>query len=373
MFKVLSGYSIMFAIAATPLSAQQDLAALARRVDSSRQVAIARQQTLVTYRTLHPPHFAYDDSVVIASGKVKVFFDPISATLAKAAAAEADKHLQELGSALDQLPTFLIAVVPDSSRLAAQLGNIGAVNVQYYASVTQRTPVRTSTEPDAKAIAYVILSTVGNFASLRLAPRVDHWLSGRIPLAPTLAAKPDWGELRLSMVSSPSRVGRSCFVGDVHACLLYLGLDSVSDPAHTLFDSTGRRLVVEYDAGRLRYASRDSYTRCVNGNDDACLAVLDLAGVGPLSSPYVRNSLLVEALSRGGSHSLERLMASSGSPGNAIAAAANEPLDSLVAGWQRRINAGFGTSANVPLSIVLSSLVCIGICAFLSLRSSRWR
>ena len=175
------------------------------------------------------------------------------------------------------------------------------------------------------------------------------------------------------MVSSPSRVGRACFMGGLAACKAYLGLDSVPDPAHALFDSTGRRLLVEYDNNRMRYASRDSYTRCIDGNDEACVAVMNIAGIGPLSSPYMRSSLLTEALDLGGPRALERLMTSQGSAGEALAAAANQPLDSLVAAWQHPMNERFGTSANLPLSVVLSSLAGIGVCVFLALRSSRWR
>jgi hypothetical protein len=37
------------------------------------------------------------------------------------------------------------------------------------------------------------------------------------------------------------------------------------------------------------------------------------------------------------------------------------------------MNERFGASANIPLSVVLSSIAGIAICVFLALRSSRWR
>jgi hypothetical protein len=130
---------------------------------------------------------------------------------------------------------------------------------------------------------------------------------------------------------------------------------------------------VKYESDRALRASRVGTERCLSGNDDACVAVLDLIDVGPLSSPFVRMSVVTHALTRGGTRAAERLIVTPGSTGDALAAAAAQPLDSLIADWQRHLGERSGTASNLPLSIAISSLVWIAICVFLALRSARWR
>src|SRR5262249_1072298 len=107
--------------------------------------------------------------------------------------------------------------------------------------------------------------------------------------------------------------------------------------------------------------------------DDACLTVLRMIHFSALASPFVRASVVSHALTMGGPQAAERLVIASGSTRDALAAAAGQPIDSVIADWQRHLSERAGTASNLPLSIAISSLVWIAVCVFLSLRSSRWR
>jgi hypothetical protein len=197
-------------------------------------------------------------------------------------------------------------------------------------------------------------------------------MNGAFGLTPGLTPKPDWDALRLAVVSSPSFLGKACYLGDIRACRLFLSLDTVPDPPRMLFDSVGRRLVVEYEGDRVVRASRVATQRCLGGNDDACITVLNIAGVSPLASPYMRGSLIVHAMDLGGDHAVERLLVTPGSTRDALAGAAKQPIDSVVKSWQSHVNGRSGSQA-LPLVVAISSILWIVVCVFLALRSSRWR
>jgi hypothetical protein len=122
-------------------------------------------------------------------------------------------------------------------------------------------------------------------------------------------------------------------------------------------------------------AARAGARQCLDGNDAACLPVLELMGVADKApaKAYVRQSLVIYALNLGGERSAERLVLTKGSVGGALAAAANRPLDSLLTEWQQNVARYGGSSTNLPFSIAIASIIWIAVCTFLALRSSRWR
>jgi hypothetical protein len=374
MSRTLAGYIIVAGLAASRVEGQE-LEQMARRIDSLQRQAIAAQAAVIAYRKSAPVNLGYRDSSIIAGGKVKVFFNPELAELARAASAEADAQLAHLGSAMNRVGSFVFSIATDSALnyYDTRYGRTQELSVRYHSKADPRRPNRTSTDDDPKSVAAVIVGTVSNAAGMNSASVINRWASGGLPLAPGSNHKPDWGALRLEIVSSASHFGRDCFAGEIRACRLFLELDTVADPASMVFDAAGRKRMVMNESDNARRASRVATERCLGGNDDACLTVLRMIHISALSSPFVRASVVSHALTMGGPQAAERLVITPGSTRDAIAAAAGQPIDSVIADWQRHLNERSGTASNLPLSIAISSLVWIALCVFLSLRSSRWR
>jgi hypothetical protein len=373
MSNLLAGYLIVAGVAATRMDGQ-DLHQMSVNLDSVVRASAMAQQAILSYRKANPATLGFRDSVMIASGKVKVYFNPEHAEPARAGAAEADRQLASLGAALNRVGNIVFSITPDSAfnNYDNRYERPHALNVRRHLASDPSKPNRTSTDGDARSIASVIVRAVATEASFTAASAINQWVAAA-PLAPELEPKPDWGALRLQIVSSPSHFGRDCFLGDVHACRLYLELDTLPDPPSTLLDAAGRQRMVKRESISAARASSVATERCLAGNDDACLTVLRMIRLSAMSTPFVRASLVSHALTLGGERAAERLIATPGAARDAIAATANQPLDSVIADWQRHLNERSGTASNLPLSIAISSLIWIGLCVFLSLRSSRWR
>jgi hypothetical protein len=374
MSKTLAGYLIVAGAIAARADGQ-DLNRMGRQVESLGRAAAVAQQAILDYRKANPVTFGFQDSVLIAGGKVKVYFNPEFAEPARAGAAQADEQLRHLGAALNRAGNFIFSVAADSAANPSDTyyGRTGALQVRRYLAADPRNPNRTSTDGDAKSVAAVIVDAVAATAGSNAASAINRWMSGLLPLAPDLNPKIDWGALRLEIVSSASHFGRECFLGAIRACRLYLELDTVPDPASMLFDANGRRTMVKYESYNAMRRSSVATERCYDGNDDACMTILRMIRLSALASPFVRASVVSHALTMGGPKAAERLIVTPGTTRGAIAAAAGVPLDSVLADWQRHLNERSGTASNLPLSIAISSLVWIAVCVFLSLRSSRWR
>lgn len=372
----IGGYLIVAGIAASRLEGQE-VEQMARRLDSAWQQAQIATEAVVAYRRAHPLRFDFSDSIIAGGGKVKVFFNAPFAEKVRAGMAESERHLSEMGHALDGMKPMFFSVVPESAfnSYDKQLGRVTSMNVRQYDPANPNNPSRNWVEGDPKSIADVILRAVSGAVSPYTPSHIASFVQGTVPVAPDLEPKPDWGVTRLRLVSSASYHGRACFLGNLKSCRLVLGLDRVADPIHQLYDTTGRRLVVQYEGDRSRRASAVGTERCLAGSDEACEAVLNVMGgqsVTVLSSPFVRSEFVVHALRLGGPKAAERLLTTPGTPGDAIAAAAKQPLDSVVASWQRQLNQR-SVGGNLPLAIILSSIAWIALCVFLALRSSRWR
>src|SRR5689334_20253561 len=148
MSRVL-GWAILSGLtAAAPLGAQ-DIASTARRLDSTNHALIAVRDSLVAYRKAHPASYGqYDDSVVIAGGRVKVLFNEDQASVSRAAAAVADKALAEFGSALNRVGPFVFSIVPDSALNSydAQLRRTQAISVRQHLAGDPANPNHTSAD-----------------------------------------------------------------------------------------------------------------------------------------------------------------------------------------------------------------------------------
>jgi len=369
--------AVAIALLGSATAHAQDLEALGHRVDSLRAAAAAARVELETYRRDFPTKLHFSDSVQIADGQIVVYFNKEVAPAARDGIQEADRVLRELGTAQRRIPRLVFSVVPDTAITpydrAATHKDMLDVRVHRVGHFNQ--PNRNSTNPDRASVASVILTE----ATRQFGPMMDEkffrWLDAPLPLDPRLRGALQWGLLRLDIVSSQSPLGKACVLGDLRACRVFLGLDSVANPLKTWYDERGRRALVAEDQVGAQRASRAGSRQCLGGNDAACLSVLELMGLGDRApaKAYVRQSLVVYALNLGGERSAERLVSTKGSIGGALAAAANLPVDSLITEWQRNVAQYGGSSTNLPFSIAIASLVWIAVCTFLALRSSRWR
>jgi hypothetical protein len=369
----LTGYLIVAGIVTAAPLPGQDLAQLGRRLDSTSRAAAAVRDSLAAYRKAHPPSYGqYADSITLASGKVKLLFNEDMTQVARAGAAEAEKQLADIGAGLDRVHSFVFSIVKDTATSPYETIYGDAISVRQHSAGDPANPTRTSSPHDPKSIAMVITSAVSSAVTATAASKITHWTGGTLTLTPGLGEKIDWAALRLAVVSSPSFLGKSCYLGDLRACRTFLGFDTVADPARMLYDATGRRMVVKYESERFGRASRVATQRCVDGSDEACITVLELAGTRPLASNFERGSLVLQAVDLGGTRAVERLVVTPGSSSDALAAAAGQPFDSVLASWQRHLRDRTSGSP-MPLIVAISSIAWIAVCLFFALRSSRWR
>lgn len=207
----------------------------------------------------------------------------------------------------------------------------------------------------------------------RLDPQLNKWLSQAITLRAADSAPPDLYE---DLVTSPSPLARSCFVGDLTACRSALGLAPARDPATDWYDATGRRALV-------RTLNRDPhnavwYEQCVEqAVDVACIHILRGPDSIHTAAPLISGSreLLVRlALAVGGQRSFHRLLDSAGRPlVQRLETTSGISSDSLMTRWRAAVIAA--RPEPVMLTAGTSWVAVMWAIAFgaLVLRSSRWR
>jgi hypothetical protein len=369
------GYLIVAGLTASPLRGQ-DIAQMQQRLDSTFREAMIARQTLLDYRATHPPTFRFSDSIVAFGGQIKVYFDSQLAAQVRAGFTVAEKHMAELGQALERAEPMVFSVTPDSLFIpyAQRYDQVEGMNIRQHFAKYPQSPTKNSVEEDPESIAYVFLRAASATVGAQSPSRIVNWVSGNIPIAPDVDEKVDWASMRLVMVSSASHLGRSCYLGDIRACRVFLELDAVIDPIRELYDAPGRRRRVSYEEGLARRYSAAATDRCLVGNDDACVSVMQgMYGLTVLSSPYMRTSVVIHALRLGGPRAAERLLLTPGKPADALAAAAKMPLDSLLKDWQAHLDESNAAGSNVPWAVAISSIAWMALCVFLALRGSRWR
>ena len=369
--------AIVLAVGVVMLGARaggaQESHALARRLDSVTVSLEASRKALEAYRASAPRRReAWTDSAVIASGRIKVFFNENTAEHARAGAAEAESQLQELGAAVSRIAPLEFSVVADTGLTPVDPRR-DMVNVRMHVTPTKLN--RTSTRRDAKSIALVIVQRATEGIILRGGRELSQWRRSPLPLDPAERTDTDWGVLRLDVVSSTSMLGRRCHGGDIAACRRFLGLETVADPLTDYYDAEGRRALVQARRSLALRSSPTGTRRCEQGEDGACVEVLRLMTdrFDAPASAYARTTLLARALDLGGDRAAERYVSSTGSVGDALAGAAGMPLDSLLANWHRDLRDRSSPASNLSVPVALSSILCVGACFFLALRSSRWR
>ena len=204
------------------------------------------------------------------------------------------------------------------------------------------------------------------------------WFRSPLPAAPE--SRDALEGMYIDLTAASTDVSRRCLAGEDLGCRQALGLARVSDPVLEGYTPTQRRIVVQGNVGQLRTPGKtEEFDRCVRDDDDAaCIARLRDLSVERLMSTFsptaLRRGFAQWAIGQGGSGAYSRLRASVGQPiAERFSLAAGMPIDALVASWHRHLMTGRPTTPGIPPLTAVTTLLWIGVCGALSLRSSRWR
>lgn len=210
------------------------------------------------------------------------------------------------------------------------------------------------------------------------------WVGG-LPPFDTVSAD-EWQMVSRRLRFSPSLPARQCLDGDVRACRVVLGVDSLADPAHDAFDADGRRVLVYYLLERQRLSgaeARDTAAmrrQCVDGHDDAAcerfVRVHLRSQLGNFGGQLPRDSFLrfvAVRSSRNADSALTMLSNRGIGIVPRLEALGGAPLDRLVGEWQQRVAGGNGSSASVTAGSTWAAMLLTLLFCTMGVLGSRWR
>jgi hypothetical protein len=202
----------------------------------------------------------------------------------------------------------------------------------------------------------------------------------RFPLPAMPESREQLENLYVDLTTASTELSRRCLAGDLRRCRQVLGLDAVDDPIVDAYTAVDRRRFVAAAPERLRVAARAAeYDRCVvDGDDAACIARLRDLPSESLTSAYsttaLRRSFARWVIQLGDAGAYGRLRTAVDSPlPDRFGVAAGMPLDSAVASWRAHVIAGRPMQPAIPPLNAVATILWVGACGALALRSSRWR
>lgn len=226
---------------------------------------------------------------------------------------------------------------------------------------------------DAARLATQIDLVLSHQLRKRFDPPLNRWISSAVTTASADSAP--FGAFE-DLVTSPSTLARSCYVGALSACGAVLGLIAPHDAAAEWYDAAGRRELVRHN--RIDRAQRVWFEQCVEqAVDEACLHVLHGPDSTLLQPPLMAGSreLMVRiALRLGGPQAFHRLLGTADQPiARRLEAASGVTLDSLLIRWHATILAARPPAVVMTLGIGWTALAWSLSLGVLVLCSSRWR
>jgi hypothetical protein len=244
---------------------------------------------------------------------------------------------------------------------------------------SEQRPVPLGTERETRdglAAAMELLAATPLHATLDEELRI--WF--RYPLAVAPESPHELEDVYGGLTTASTDISRGCLAGDIRRCRQALGLAPVADPILEGHTATERRVLVEAKLDELRTPAKAAeYDRCViDGDDEACIGRLRELPPEQLtttySSPATHRSFARWAITQGGADAYSRLRNSpSRRLDERLAAAAGVPADSLVASWHAHVMTARPVTPATPPLTAIATLLWIGVCGALALRSSRWR
>ena len=235
------------------------------------------------------------------------------------------------------------------------------------------------TSTDARAALVVALEAVGA-APLHalLDEELRAWFRSAMPA--TGESGDELAGIYVDLTTASTDISRRCLDGDLAGCRQLLGLAPVADPVLQAFTATQRRTIVAGHSQLLRTPAKAAeFDRCAVGMDDgACVNRLrELSEENlflSLSTTALRRSFARWALAHGGAGAYTRLREATGRTiEQRFAIAAAMPADSLVSSWRTHVMSASPPTSTIPPLTAVATLLWIGACGALSLRSSRWR
>lgn len=307
-------------------------------------------------------------SDTVRVGHVVVLTEPRHEALARSTlqllAAITDSTYGKSAATLVQHPFVLRTNGSDSSEVASGItDSTGVIQLS------------SSDFNDASALANSWRQKIEAVMTSDIGDAFSKWLGGPIPSQVPTAQT--WIDSRIQLVVTDSRVAQDCVRSDINECLKAFSLVPIADPALDWYDAAQQRDILEHDAYALRRSDPATYDRCMTASDRlACAAILHAIPPDAIPEPIsssLRQSLVRYALMVGGAGAFDRLAQTPGTPGQRLASAAREPIDSLVRGWRGTVMETQNTHTAIDLGTAIASIAWAGIFAALSLRSSRWR
>lgn len=348
-------------------AAAQDVRELTRRLDVAVSLRDKASKDLADYRSAVAAARVYPDTIRLLDGSVLVVTTHDVSPVVRAAVTLADSFLRRrLGPAASRLRGTVLSVRADT-----------ATKTDRYVTIARRGVGGESSKNSARVDPMEISREVERqlqWTFLWQSPTaVARWLRSSLPIDTTTDL--EWASLRFELVSSPALIDRACYSGSVDACKAALGLTNEPAPLTSWYDAAGRRTLV-HGMWPSQMVDRVARDRCIAGSDAECLAVLRADGVlgsEPPASSQARGTLIARAIAIGGANSLDRLVNTSGSVADVLAATAAVPVDSVVATWQRRVRGRKVESASFSPTIGLVAIGWVLLMGGLALRSTRWR
>jgi len=348
-----------------------DLRAQARRVDA---IVARHMEALRLVRQ-------FDDSVTRSMGRyetlsigvMRVLVEPGLRDLVEPATRRASaRFASRVGALADRIATERFVVAPYYGSYES--GSLSRLLQAGLDRPSTRNRMDQVVSRDTLALAQFFEHTATALVSATIDVSMRNWSGGA--LMPDTMTTIEWLRRRVELVSAPSSIVRQCYAGDVRACARMFGLEPVADPATEYYDAEDRVTWVRNHVAASRGPGTPAAAECLAGADSACIGVIRGQVVPGTHSPVPnanRHGLASVAIQLGGERGYERLVTATGTPAQRLAAAAGVPLDSLVRAWRHKVRTTRAPSEALSLPIAAASLFWIGICAGLSLRSSRWR
>jgi hypothetical protein len=301
----------------------------------------------------------------ISVGALRIVTNPSPARLREAAARAWPVIDSLYGSEAQQLaqrPYLIAPYDPDTASPKPIMG--GAIQVPW--------------DQDVTSLATLLLTTV---PIGRTDTALQNWLGGSVvPIIHPVQAR---AAVYVQLVTAPSQVARSCFLGVINDCRNALALDESPDPLQQWYPSAGERRALvsrsfaEYFGYSDHGAGKPALQSCRAGSDAACTELLRSLPPGVLPRPLTndaRAALVHLALRLGGRAAYHRLVATPREPiADRLAGAAGVNVDSLVAQWRSEILAARPAPVTLPPWGSWAALGWTAVFAVCALRSSRWR
>ena len=379
--RLVALFVIAFAVSPHPsVSAQSpstEADSLLQNIRALDSVLLARTRSVDSIRRTFAQRIPPVD---VREGPIHVRTDAALAPRVRSAVGTVVEMIERRGGTLiaARASGHVATIRRDSTR--SMVGTLPVIAID--ADTTSRWSVagrrRVRAPASAAAIASNLAAIVEQHAMQGVDSALTAWIMlGRAPIRPATAAEA--ADAYVEYATTESAVLRRCRARDAAACLDALGVDSA--PGSRLdrwYAAEDYRALLRVTApAREDSAAVAAWARCRRDGDGASCAVaaraLPNARVPLPLSASVRFGFLREVLDAGGDGAFDRLVGSSGTIRDRLAAAAREPLDRTVLRWLDRLEGSRPQRMRISATLFAASLGWSGLIIGVALiRRTSW-